>query len=41
VGRLGLAVEPVGDTAKTCDRRQGYSKQKRVEGKGVGPEVVG
>jgi hypothetical protein len=26
VGRLGLAVEPVGDAAKTRDRRHGYSE---------------
>ena len=41
VGRLCFAVEPVGDAAKTGNRRQRYGKQQGVEGQRVGSEVIG
>ena len=41
VGRLGFAVKPVGDAAKTGNRRQRYGKQQSVEGQRVGSEVIG
>jgi hypothetical protein len=41
VGRLGFAVEPVGDAAKTRNRRQRDGKQQGVEGQRVGSEVIG
>jgi hypothetical protein len=41
VGRVGFAVEPVGDAAKAGNRRQRHGKQQGVEGEGVGPEMVG
>jgi hypothetical protein len=41
VGRLCFAIEPVGDTAKTGNRRQRYGKQQGVEGQRVGSEVIG
>ena len=41
VGRLRFAVEPVGDAAKTGNRRQWDGEQQGVEGQRVGSEVIG